>query len=248
MRNNTLTIEPRYSNKFRIGLIVPSLNVTIEPEFNAITPKSISIHATRLLLESGEKRSLEKMAKRTEEACDLLASAKVDAIAYACTTGSLVKGSEWETDLIRRMKSRVSVPVITTAGAVVNALKTMGLEKVGLGTPYTDTLNEIEVDFLESNGIHVTRVKGLGCITGEDLHKYSSGETRRLARQVNSEDAQGIFLSCTDLKTVTVIASLEKELQKPVVSSNVATLWKTLKALKYKGKKIRGCGSLLERI
>ncbi len=178
MRNNTLIIEPRYSNKFRIGLIVPSLNITIEPEFNAITPRNITIHATRLLLESGERRSLERMAKRTEEACDLLASAKVDAIAYACTTGSLVKGLEWETDLVRRMKSRVSVPVITTAGAVVNALKTMGLEKVGLGTPYTDTLNEIEVDFLESNGIHVTRVKGLGCITGEDLHKYPSSETR----------------------------------------------------------------------
>jgi maleate cis-trans isomerase len=94
----------------------------------------------------------------------------------------------------------------------------------------------------------VTKVKGLGCITGEDLHKYRPSDTKHLARQVNSEDAQGIFLSCTDLKTVTVIASLEKELQKPVVSSNVATLWETLKAMKYKGEKIRGCGSLLERI
>ena len=248
MRKSALTTEPRYSNKFRIGLIVPSLNITIEPEFNAIAPKNISIHATRLLLERGDKRSLERMAKRTEEACDLLASAKVDVIAYACTTGSLVKGPEWEADLLRRMNSRVSVPVITTAGAVVSALKEMGLEKVGLGTPYTDALNKVEVDFLESNGIHVTKVKGLGCITGEDLHKYPPGETRRLARQVNNKDAQGIFLSCTDLKTVAVIQSLEGELRKPVVSSNVATLWKTLKALKYKGEKIRGSGSLLERI
>src|SRR5271169_360233 len=119
-------LEPRYSD-LRMGLIVPSLNVTIEPEFNAIAPRNISIHATRLLLEKGEKKSLERMAKKTEEACDLLASARVDAIAYACTTGSLVKGESWEKDLVKRMNSRVSVPVITTAGAVVDALREMGL-------------------------------------------------------------------------------------------------------------------------
>ena len=239
---------PRYSNEFRMGLIVPSLNVTIEPEFNAMAPRNISIHATRLLLESGEKRSLERMAKRTEEACDLLASAKVDVLAYACTTGSLVKGSEWEKDLLRRMRSRVDVPVITTAGAVVDALREMGLRRVGLGTPYTDKLNEVEVEFLESNGFEVTKVKGLNCVTGEDLHKYGPDETKRLAKEVDSKDAQGIFLSCTDLKTVTVLDSLEKELRKPVISSNAATLWSSLKSLKYKGQKLKGYGSLLEKV
>ena len=248
LNKNVLTIKPRYSNEYRIGLIVPSLNVTIEPEFNAFAPQNISIHATRLLLEKGERNNLERMAKRTEEACDLLSSAKVNVIAYACTTGSLVNGLEGEKDLLRRMQSRVDVPVVTTAGAVVSALKEMNLKKVGLGTPYTDKLNEVEVDFLEASGIHVTKVKGLGCVTGEDLHKYPPSETKRLAKQVNSKEAQGVFLSCTDLKTFTVISSLEKELRKPVVSSNVATLWATLKAMGYNGEKISGHGSLLKRI
>jgi maleate isomerase len=231
-----------------MGLIVPSLNVTIEPEFNAIVPQDISIHATRLLLEQGDTKSLERMARLTEQACDLLASAKVDILVYACTTGSLVKGLEWESHLVKRMKSRVSVPVITTAGAVVDALHEMNLSKIAVGTPYAERLNEIERDFLESNGIEVTMIKGLGCVKGEDLHKYSPDATRKLALEVNSNEAQGILLSCTDLKTITVIESLERNLRKPVVSSNTATLWKTLRAVNYKGeKKILGCGSLLRR-
>ncbi len=231
-----------------MGLIVPSLNVTIEPEFNAIVPHDISIHATRLLLEQGDTKSLERMAKLTEEACALLASAKVDIVVYACTTGSLVRGLEWESQLVKRMKSQLSCPVITTAGAVVKALREMKLSKVAVGTPYTDELNKVEREFLESNGIEVTKIKGLGCVTGEDLHRHSPETTVKLARQVDSEEAQGIFLSCTDLKTVTVLESLEKSLGKPVVSSNAATLWNALKAMKYRGeKKVSGCGSLLRR-
>lgn len=241
-------VTPRYSNKHRMGLIVPSLNVTIEPEFNAIVPPDISIHATRLELERGDVESLEKMAKKTEEACDLLASAKVDVVVYACTTGSLVKGLEWESNLVKRMKKRIKAEVTTTARAVVDALKEMKLSTVSIGTPYTNELNRIEKEFIESNGIKVSKIKGLGCVQGEDLHKYDPKKTLELALSVDSEDADGIFLSCTDLKTVTVIEQLERKLNKPVISSNTATLWKALRVMKYKNAKITGCGTLLRHI
>jgi len=72
----------------------------------------------------------------------------------------------------------------------------------------------------------------------------------KLAKEVNSSDAQGIFLSCTDLKTMTVLEELERDLGKPVISSNAASLWKSMKVLKKESKltgKILGFGSLLER-
>jgi maleate isomerase len=236
--------EPRYSKCQRIGLIVPSLNVTIEPEFNAVVPRNISVHATRLHLARGDAKSLAKMALKTEDACALLDSANVDAIAYACTTGSLIKGLEWESRLVRRMRSKTKAQVITTAGSVVDALQELKLSRVALGTPYTNELNRIEVKFLESNGIKVTKVLGLGCIEGEDLHKLGPDKTVDLALAVDGEDAQGVFLSCTDLKTITVVENLEKRLRKPVISSNTATLWKMLKVLNYESG-ISGCGRLL---
>jgi maleate isomerase len=241
-------VTPRYSNKHRMGLIVPSLNVTIEPEFNAIAPPDISIHVTRLKLERGDAESLEKMAKKTEEACDLLASANVDVVVYACTTGSLVKGLDWESDLVKRMKTRIKAEVTTTARAVVDSLKEMKLGAISIGTPYTKELNRIEKEFIESNGIKVVKIKGLGCVSGEDLHKYDPKRTMELASSVDSINSDGIFLSCTDLKTVTVIEQLEKKLKKPVISSNTATLWKALRVMKYKNAKIMKCGTLLRQI
>jgi maleate isomerase len=231
-----------------MGLIIPSLNVTIEPEFNAVVPRDISIHITRLMFKQGDIKSLEKMAELTEQACDLLTSAEVDIIVYACTTGSLVKGLKWEAQLQKRMKSRTKGPVITTARAVVDALREMDLKKVAVGTPYIEELNRVERKFLESNGIEVTKIRGLGCVKGEDLHKYSPAKTESLAFSVNSDEAQGIFLSCTDLKTVTVIEALEEKLRKPVISSNTATLWKALKVMKYHGEQISRCGWLLRRV
>ena len=243
-RSDDCVISPRYGNAHRLGIIVPSLNVTIEPEFNAVAPEEVSIFATRLLLEKGTKRDLERMAKNTEAACRLLASAQVGAVLYACTTGSLIGGKKWEKELNRRMKSCVSMPVITTAGAVVQAINEMGLKKIAVATPYSEQLNSAEKEFFEENGFVVTRLKGLGYVTGEGLHSEPVETTVQLARAVNSEEADGVFLSCTDLKTITVLSKLEKELGKPVLSSNAASLWSSLRALKVESK-IKGCGSLL---
>jgi maleate isomerase len=207
-------------------------------------PEEVSVLATRLLLERGTKRDLERMARNTEDACRLLSSARVGVVLYACTTGSLIGGKKWEQGLIRRMKSCVSVPVVTTAGAAVEAINEMGLKKIAVATPYSEQLNLVEKEFFEENGFEVTKLKGLGYLTGEELHSEPVETTIRLAREVNSKEADGVFLSCTDLKTITVLSKLEKELGKPVLSSNAASLWSSLRALKVEAK-ISACGSLL---
>ncbi|HKW04675.1 MAG TPA: aspartate/glutamate racemase family protein [Nitrososphaerales archaeon] len=222
---------PRYSNDNRLGMIIPSLNVTIEPEFNALLPSNVSVHATRLLLRSGTKENLREMAKDTEAACDLLSSAKVGAILYACTTGSLIGGKAGEKELLREMKSSSRVPVATTAGAAVDALREVDAKRIAVATPYSKKLNLEEKKFFEENGFEVTKIEGLGYIKGEDLHSEPPETTVKLAKKVDNENSDTIFLSCTDLKTFTVIQRLEKILKKPVVSSNTANMWKSLAML-----------------
>jgi maleate isomerase len=236
-------IAPRYSNT-RIGLIVPSLNVTIEPEFNAFVPAGISIHATRLFLPKGDREHLTQMADDTEAACDLLATAKVNVIAYACTTGSLIKGIEWEKSLAKRMEARVQVPAVTTASAVIDALKKLHLSRVAVGTPYIDEVNVAEKKFLEESGIEVTKIAGLDYVDGEALHKEPPETALKLAKRVDSGKAEAIFLSCTDLKTFPVLASIEESLGKPVVSSNSATLWKCLEVMNWDRNETIPLGSL----
>jgi maleate isomerase len=243
---SSLDAYPRYSNSHRLGMIIPSLNVTIEPEFNFLAPREVSIHATRLFMRRGTTKDLESMADDTEKACKMLETARVGVILYACTTGSLIGGKKWQEGLEARMRSSVSIPVITTAGAVVDSLREMKLSKIAVATPYSRELNDAEQRFLEENGFAVTKIKGLGIVNGEELHAQPPGTTVRLAREVDNSEAEGIFLSCTDLKTFTVIGELEARLGKPVISSNSASLWKSLKLLmKNKAPKIKGFGALL---
>ena len=199
-------------------------------------------------MKKGTARDLEDMASDTEKASAMLSTARVNLVLYACTTGSLIGGKKWQEDLERRMRASVSVPVITTAGAVVDALREMKLEKIAVGTPYAEELNSAEMSFFEENGFEVTKLEGLGHVNGEDLHAETPEATVALAKRVDTGNADGVFLSCTDLKTLTVLEQLERDLGKPVLSSNSASLWKCLKVLGGgRDLSVKGCGSLLER-
>ncbi|MEM3734788.1 MAG: aspartate/glutamate racemase family protein [Nitrososphaerales archaeon] len=247
MSNLKNTSKEIYGSKARLGFILPSLNVTAEPEFNRMTPSGISIHVTRVPFRSGTVEELERMNTELEDAAALLATAKVNVIVYACTTGSLFKGLGWDTEIIRRIEMESGIPATTTSTAVVQAFKTLGVEKIVVATPYSDTLNIKEKEFLEAHGIRVLNIKGLGFIEGEDLHTQPPTITYNLARKVNLPNAEAVFISCTDFKSISVIAKLESELKKPVVSSNTATMWAALRKVGYKGA-ISGYGRLLSKI
>ena len=74
----------------RIGAIVPSTNTTCEADFQMVAPKDVTIHGHRLWLTNDEhdEQHVERMNREIESAAQYLATAKVDAIAYGCTTGS----------------------------------------------------------------------------------------------------------------------------------------------------------------
>ena len=80
----------------RIGLLVPSSNTTMEPDFYAMAPGGVTVHTTRMRLSKVTPEALIQMAEDTERAAGLLADAGVEIIVYGCTTGSLVGGAEWE--------------------------------------------------------------------------------------------------------------------------------------------------------
>ena len=236
-----------YGWRGRIGVIVPSLNVTIEPEFNAMAPEGVSIHATRVLLEKGTAEALRDMAGETERAAQLLATAGVDIIAYACTTGSLVGGPGWDQELIKRIESKTNIRATTTATAVVLALKELAVDRLAVGTPYLEELNQLEKAFLEAHGIKVVHIEGLGFTGASELNNLDPGVAYVLGKKVDREEAQALFLSCTGFQTLEIIEALEQDLGKPVLTSNTATLWDILRKLKVK-EPVVGYGEIFHRI
>ena len=230
-----------YGTRAKIGLIVPSINDVIEPEFNALQLKNVSIHSTRVLLTSGTIEGEKEMLKGIEQAVKLISGAGVNLIVFACTTGSLINGKGWDRELIQTIEKLSGIPTTTTSTALLKVLKTFNIKKVALALPYPEELNRLEKKFLEAEGIKVVSMKGLG-IT--NVQKVSLDTIYQLALEVNTPEAEAVFISCTGLKTLPIIEELERKLNKLVFSSNTATFWDVLKILRI-NKPIRGYGSLL---
>lgn len=229
----------------RIGLLVPSSNTTMEPDFYAMAPRGVTVHTARMRLTRVTPEALILMAEDTERAAGLLADAGVDVIVYGCTTGSLVGGVEWEEDLVRRIGEETGIPAVSTSSAVVDALRSLGAKRIGVATPYSEKLNGLEKRFLEDLGFQVTGIRGLGLLDNLDIGRVGRGTLEELVRSV-AEEADAIFVSCTNLPVVGLIEEFEKELDRPVVTSNQASMWAALRGRVNPG--VDGFGELMRRL
>jgi maleate isomerase len=229
----------------RIGLLVPSSNTTMEPDFYAMAPMGVTVHTARMRLSQVTPEALIRMAEDTEGGAGLLADAGVDIIVYGCTTGSLVGGVEWEEGLVGRIEEETGIPAVSTSSAVVEALRTLGAKRIGVATPYSEELNGLEKSFLEDLGFQVTGIRGLSLLDNLDIGRVGRGTLETITRGV-ADDADAVFISCTNLPVVGLIEEFEKEFNRPVVTSNQASMWAALRGSVSPG--VNGFGELMRRL
>ncbi len=234
-----------YGWRGRIGLIIPSSNTTMEPEFWRMAPEGVSVHTARMKLSAVTVEELVEMEKDAVRAAQLLATADVDILVYGCTTGSLVKGPGYDREITEKLTRATGIKAVATATAVLEALEELGARRVALATPYIEEVNRKEVEFLESQGYKVVDLKYLGIRENTEIGRQTPQIAYRLAKSLETSSADAVFISCTNFRTIEVIKLLEKDLGIPVFSSNTATMWLTLKELGLR-EPIRGYGMLLE--
>jgi maleate isomerase len=231
-------------NDMRFGIIVPSSNTTMEDEFWRMASGLATVHTARIRLEKITVEELEEMEKQMLEAPIRFADAEVDVIGYGCTSGSLLKGKDHGGDIERKITETTGIPAVATAKAVIEALSELRIKKLCVATPYIEEINKLEKIFLEQNKIDVLNIKGLSIEQNTEVGNKNPNVAYELAKDVYVPEAQGIFISCTNFRTIEVIDKLEKELGVPLVSSNTATLWAMMKRAGAK-RKLKGYGKLL---
>ena len=227
----------------RVGLLLPSSNTTMEPDFYRMAPEGVTVHSARMTLRSVTVERLEEMSGEATKAAELLATAGVGVIVFGCTSGSLLKGVEWERSLVSRIRDETGIPTVSTAGAVVEGLKSLGVHRVSVATPYTEDINLLEKRFLEAHGFVVEAIQGLGLADNLEIAAVSPERVMELVGEV-AGDSDGVFISCTNLPVVPLISGLEARLGRPLVASNQASMWAVLRVLRHRG--VDGYGKLLE--
>lgn len=230
-----------YGWRGKIGLIYLAPGVPLEIEAHKMVPEGVAILTTRIPHKMATPEELMKLANYIEEASSLLAQAKPDLIVFGCTAGSFIRGIGYDKEIINKIESHVGIPAITTSTAAIDSLNALKVKKLAVATPYIDEVNQHERSFIEDSGFKITSIKGLGLLG--NMAFVENEQMYRLAKEVFTEDADALFISCTGLSVIGIIETLEEELKRPVVTSNQATIWAALRRINVRDK-IKGFGTL----
>lgn len=229
-----------------IGVVTPH-DFALDRELWRWVPDDVTLHITRMPY-APLPATLEMAVHISDPELVVRGFTDVQAVsplamAYACTSGSFIGGLEGELALVSAMTEAGAPAALTTSGALLAALHHLEVLRVATVTPYVAELTVGLTTYLGEAGIEVVAAAGMGLIS--DIWTVPYDVTAALVRDTDTVDAQAIFISCTNLPTYDLIAALEHELDKPVLTANQVTMWSALNAI---GRKAVGPGQhLLER-
>ena len=225
----------------RIGLVVPSSNVTVETELPALLNRQageeFTFHASRMRMTAVTPEGLRAMNVQRERCVMEVGDASTDTLLYACLV-ALMAGEQGEH---RRVEGLVAeqlaagqslTRVRSSAGALVEALQQLGARRIALVTPYTRPLAEKVVAYLEAEGFEVVDWRALevednhavGCIAGEDV--------MAAARSLDLGGVDALIISaCVQMPSLDVVQLAESELGVPTISAATAGAASILRSL-----------------
>lgn len=233
----------------RIGLMVPSTNTTCEADFQMAVPRGYTVHGQRLWLTNdalGEEGML-RMNGEIESGARYLATACVDAISYGCTTGSFFKGPGWDHDMIALIERTAKVPAVATSPSVVEALRSFGARRISVATPYPEWNNARLRTYLEAQGFEVLNLDAEPTAAkagNQGINDQDPSVIVEFASRACRPDADALLCSCTAWRSVEAAEEIEQRTGKPVVTSNQASIWMTLRRLGHTAP-VPGFGRLL---
>lgn len=219
-----------------IGIVTP-FDLVLDREYWRWLPETASLYITRThsveLPVSVEMASAvgdtEVVARATRD----LATAEPEVVVYACTSGSFVHGLAGERRLREAMESAGARRAITTSGALIQALDALGVGRLAVGTPYDAEVSKRLSDFLHEAGREVVASAYLGLTS--NIFRVKRETVMNLALAADHPEAEAVFLSCTNLRTLNVLAEAAQRLGKPVLSANQVTMWAALRAADLAG-------------
>jgi maleate isomerase len=228
----------------KIGFVVLAMEQTIEADMFRLAPDGVGVHFSRVKMENAVTvDTLEAVGKELAGAAALiLPDEKLDVVCYACTSGSLVLG---EKKVARELNKGAPNAIATSLiSGVIRALEAFKVRQIVVGTPYVDALNKMEKTYLEERGFDVLDIQGLNITNDADMVKVTPDFITDFALSINRPDAEAIFISCGALRSIDVVDEIEKLIDKPVIVSNQAMIWDTLRLAGIKDT-IDGYGNLL---
>ena len=243
---NSTKIDPKYISKSnpRVGLIALASDFMIERDFiNVIKDRDIDFFVNRIECYNPLTReNLIKMSNKvTEVTKDILPDQDIDCVVYGCTSGTIAAGYQSIYDKVNLAKPNTKVTTPITSA--INALKSLKIKRLSIFTPYTDEINQSVINYFKKENIEIDELSYFDIASDLDIGKVDPQHVFETLTKIDLTKSDALFVSCTALPILSVIAELEKKISKVVLSSNQTLIWDTLKEINYNNK-VEGFGEL----
>ena len=218
----------------RVGLLVPESNSVMEIDYRRRLPSHVSLHIESMRMvdvsPEGEAQMLDVYAIPAALA---LAAAKPDVIVFGCTSVGALRGNAYDAAFCNRIENESGVHVVSVIASVREALQRHGVRRIGVLTPYIDSLNErIKASLEADSGLKVVEMAGLGITDNSAIAAITQAEILEFAtNSLASNSVELVFISCTNLDALDTMDAISDRLGVPVVTSNQAALEETIRYL-----------------
>ena len=228
----------------RIGFIIPSSNRMVEPQMQRFMPAGVVPHFSRIGMTNRHKAPLEQLLPRITDAADLLADSKCDVIVLQCTGTSMSGGVDMDKRVVAEIEKVTKRPALSTASALNAAFAALGARRIVFISETKQADHDKKLAYLREAGYDVVADKAAS-LEGTDA--YCTTPPRfwyDTAMALRNDTADAYFLSCANIHSIDVIDELERDLSKPVITSNQAAIWCSLRAAGIRDD-VPGLGALL---
>lgn len=211
---------------WRVGLLIPSWNSVIEVDFYRSLPRDATLHTSRMYAPDATVASHERMLDRfLVPAAEALASVRPHLVVFGCTSTALLRGDEYDSDVCDRIRETTGAVVLSVSAAVRQALQDTRASRVAVVTPYADAINQRIKAGLESAGIEVSALYGMG-LTGHEVGLVTPDAIHAFVQRCIGARVPGeaLFLSGADYQALGTLSLLRIAYDVPMVATNLAAL------------------------
>lgn len=214
----------------RVGLIILATDHTTEVDFQRmVANERIGVYVSRIpYANPTTPENLRAMQPSlTSGAALILPDEPLDVVMYSCTSASVVIGDAAIMDAVHKAKPEAAV--LTPTSAAVSALKAIGAKRISILTPYTLVTSQPMADYFIGHGFDIARLTYFDMVDDRKMARIAPEEFVAFAQEATVADSDALFISCTALRSAIAVPRIEAAIGKPVVTSNLATAWASLR-------------------
>jgi maleate isomerase len=240
-------------HRAKFAVLAPSTNTSVQPEFDAMRPRGVTNHHSRLIipdLRVTDDRSFLRMMDSIRgalfPALEAALTCDPDYVVLGMSSETFWDGLQGSNKLKRKLEKTAKRGIAMGSDACRAALRAYGrgIRRLGVITPYMPAGDRQVRRFFTECGYEIVNLLGLKC-GSPTLIAHETQETLRDAIQrVNRGRVDAVVQVGTNLAMAELAASAEFWLDKPVIAINTATYWYALRDYGIKDK-VHGWGSLL---